>query len=123
MKSWHKAFWFFCNRSRLRRLHGDVFMWMSANPIPVAPYTNWPTAAMDIQSAIDVATSGDLILVTNGVYNTGGQMVYGSLTNLVVINKAVTVQSMNGPAVTLIKGIRCIGDNAVRCIYIPAIPY
>src|ERR1035437_7901070 len=70
----------------------------AANTAPTTPYTNWPTAASDIQSAIDAAANGYLILVTNGLYNTGGQVVSSALTNRVVINKAVTVRSVNGPA-------------------------
>jgi hypothetical protein len=92
----------------------------AGNLAPAAPYTNWPTASKDIQSAVDVATDGDLILVTNGLYNTGGRVVYGSLTNRVVINKAVAVRSINGPVLTTIQGYQSAansGSNNVRVVY------
>src|SRR6266478_6243013 len=93
----------------------------STNPLP--PYSDWSSASTDIQSAIDISTNGDLILVTNGVFQTGGRPVTGyALTNRVVINKAVTVQSVNGASATIIQGYQVPlvtnGDSAVRCVYI-----
>jgi hypothetical protein len=93
---------------------------------PVPPYADWSTAATNIQDAVDASSDGDLILVTNGVYQAGGRIAEGfSLTNRLVMDKAVTVQSVNGPAVTVIQGYQDSsggsGGNdgdAIRCVFL-----
>ena len=80
-------------------------------------FTSWAAAATNIQDAIDVAVAGDDILVTNGVYQTGARDVYG-MSNRVAVTQAVTVRSVNGPAVTSIVGSGPKGPVAVRCVYL-----
>jgi hypothetical protein len=83
----------------------------STNPVP--PYAGWSTAATNIQDAVDTATNGDLVLVTNGVYATGGRVASGSLTNRIAVAQPLTLESLNGPAFTTIQGgLRC------RCVYL-----
>jgi hypothetical protein len=83
------------------------------------PYPDLISAAVNIQDAIDAASPGDLILVNDGVYASGGATVNNSAqTNRVVVNKAVTVQSLNGPAVTVIDGGFILGGSGVRCVYL-----
>ena len=121
-------------QTRLLRLVAGLFLFCVINApatvlyvdlncsTPTPPYTNWITAATNIQDAVDAANPADTILVTNGVYQTGGRIVYGTMTNRVVVDKAVTVQSVNGPAMTVIQGYRMPtttnGDSAVRCVYL-----
>jgi hypothetical protein len=83
------------------------------------PYTDWTTAAVNIQDAIDVSTNGDIVLVTNGVYAGGGLVMTGGLTNRVALTNAITVQSVNGPWVTTIQGAGATnGPSAVRCAWL-----
>jgi hypothetical protein len=84
---------------------------------PTPPYTNWPTAATNIQDAIDVSIAGETVLVSNGVYRLGNRVVFGGVGNRVVIDKPLAVQSVNGPDATSIVG-PAPGATDVRCVYL-----
>jgi len=125
MKTWARklGFWIFSAMlSAVNAMATTHFVGLnSTNATP--PYTDWRTAATNIQDAIDVSSSGDQILVTNGIYQTGGRVVNGyALTNRVAVTKTIIVQSVNGPAVTIIQGYQMPGvtngDGAVRCVYL-----
>ncbi|MCX6916999.1 MAG: hypothetical protein NT167_28835, partial [Verrucomicrobia bacterium] len=83
------------------------------------PYSSWATAATNIQDAVDAAAAGDTVYVTNGVYTLGGKAMAGDLTNRVTLDKALTVQSVNGPLVTAIQGAGATNSTtAVRCAWL-----
>jgi hypothetical protein len=96
-----------------------VFYVNSANSTPAYPYTSWDTAAVTIQEAIEAGSvAGRLILVTNGVYDTGSAVVDGGLINRLALIHPIIVRSVNGPQVTMIVGSGPQGSNSVRCAYI-----
>jgi hypothetical protein len=120
-----------CSSFRLRRVLTAVAVLLYAAPVfartnyvditctnPMPPYTDWTTAATNIQDAVDATTDGDTVLVNDGVYDTGTHVTpRHSLSNRVVITSNILVKSVNGPAVTIIKGQGPLGNNAVRCVF------
>jgi uncharacterized protein YdeI (BOF family) len=97
-----------------------VYYVAASNATPVAPYTNWTTAATSIQDAVNAASTipGALVLVTNGLYNTGGAWIASATeTNRVAVTNLLTVRSVNGPAMTVIDAL--VGNSAPwRCVYL-----
>jgi len=83
------------------------------NPVPATPYNSWSAAATNIQDAVDAASAGDTILVTNGTYNSGTRIAPDGSTNRVWVGAAITLQSVNGSAGTLIDG-----GKLMRCLYL-----
>jgi hypothetical protein len=96
----------------------------SGNPIP--PYSGWSTASTNIQSAISLATNGDLVLVNDGVYKETSHHFFDPYRGLegiqgfakIVISQGVTVSSVDGPVVTVIQGASnvscaCLMSNAI----------
>ena len=71
----------------------------STNPVP--PFTNWATAATNIQQAVNAAAGGDDVVVTNGTYGA------------VNVDKPLLLRSVNGPRVTIIDPVR-----RSRCAYL-----
>ncbi len=100
-------------------------LYVSPNGSHAVPFGTWATAATNIQTAVDQANPGDLVLVTNGIYATGGAVHWG-LSNRVVCAKAITVKSVNGYQSTIIEGQadpaemrwHGCGTNSVRCAYV-----
>jgi hypothetical protein len=100
--------------------------YVDANSLaPAPPYTNWARAAQVIQDAVDVALAADEIVVTNGIYASGGRAVGTNvLVNRVAVDKPLTLRSVNGPQVTVIQGYQVPGaergcaDGAIRCVYL-----
>jgi len=100
---------------------GAATRYVSLTGTHVPPFETWAQAATNVQDAIDIAVVGDEVLVTNGVYATGGKVMSGDLTNRIAIDKAIIVRSVNGPEFTIIQGASGPATNgldAVRCAWL-----
>ncbi|VGO11803.1 hypothetical protein PDESU_00350 [Pontiella desulfatans] len=76
------------------------------NAIPVAPYTNWAMAAMNIQDAVDEASAGETVFVTNGTYLLDAE---------VSVPGGIRLESMGGLEDTLVVAV-----NSNRCFSLGA---
>lgn len=87
--------------------------------------SSWTLAKQTIQAGVDAAASNDTVLVTNGTYNTGGRIPPGQILcqTRVVIDKAVSVISVNGPSNTFIVGQGPRSETAVRCVWMTSNAY
>jgi hypothetical protein len=98
-------------------------MYVAANGANVWPYATWAGAATTIQAAVNAMAAGGTVWVSNGVYAAGGAFSASpAISNRVVISQAITLQSVNGPAVTFIAGAPDpstggLGTNATRCVF------
>ncbi len=76
-------------------------------PDPVGGYTSWSGAASNIQYAVNAAAANETVWVEPGIYTcpTNG-VVYNGITNVVYINKPLTLSSSNGmPGSVIIDGL------------------
>lgn len=84
--------------------------------------TAWTNAKASIQAAIDDAWPGvTRVLVSNGVYSTGGRVGPELPTNRVLLDKPFVLESVNGPELTFIVGQASTnsggnGRDAIRCM-------
>ena len=86
---------------------------VATNGSDAAVGTEWATAKQTIQAAVDAAEAGDMVWVSNGVYDVGGRVMSAGLTNRVAIHKPLGVQSVYGPEETLLRG-----GVSTRCAYV-----
>ena len=97
---------------------GDRYVSPNGNNTP--PYSNWVTAAHTIQDAVNAASSGTCVWVSNGIYTNGMHDMSGVFTsNRVVIDKTIRVESLNGPEFTIIGG-NGESEPHLRCVYLAA---
>jgi hypothetical protein len=87
--------------STLLYLTSPVFAdthYVSKNGYHQTPFTSWNAASKDIQSAVDVAEDGDIVMIADGVYNVPKEEGIQWDGN----SKHLTIQSKNGPEKTII---------------------
>jgi hypothetical protein len=76
-------------------------------PTPISPYLYWTNAANTISAAVAVATSGDTIWVTNGLY---------SITTQIAVMVDIAIRGVTGPSNTIVA--RTDGSITTRIFYV-----
>jgi len=85
--------------------HSTPF-YVSTNGLHKVPFASWTDAATNIQSAVDLSGNNDTVFVSNGLYILSSQLV---------IDKAIVLQSVGGPDLTIIDA-----NDEFRCVYASA---
>ncbi len=94
-----------------------VSHWGSHTP----PFDSWETAATNVVDALDAASDGAVVWVTNGVYRSGSAE-FGGLYTRAYMTRAITLRSVNGAGHTVLEGAFHsngvpVGADAVRTLY------
>ena len=82
-----------------------------ANPMP--PFDDWSVAATNIQDAVDVAETGDVVMVRDGTYSTGyySREDEPGLLNVVLVTNAIEIRAEGSSAII-------DGRNQARCAWL-----
>ncbi len=97
------------------------YMSLSGNSTP--PYTNWADAATNLYDILSVCQPGDVVVITNGTYETLRPSFvevlepsgYLAVSNPpVVIPDGVAVTSVNGPQQTVLRPVTHVITNPTR---------
>jgi hypothetical protein len=85
----------------------------------IAPFGTWSSAATNIQAALDAVGPEGVVVVSNGIYETGSALPAGhALPSRIAVPPGTRVRSVNGAAFTTIRGIAPPGPGAMRCAYL-----
>ncbi len=93
---------------RLRSVEAILLSILNITAMSGAATLTVPAQYATIQEAVNAASNGDTILVSNGTYSTGGPY------HVVLIeDKAVHLKSVNGPESTILESL-IVGGNSLR---------
>ncbi len=93
-----------------------VTNYVAPSGLHVWPFTRWEEAATNIQDAIDAVSAGSVVLVGDGIFDSGGAVAGpGGTGSRVVVGTGVTVRSVNGPEGAWIVGAGTSTTVRTRC--------